>query len=118
MSKADEINDCIRFERCDSRAECPCGVFGIPVDRDALYRAPCRMRHVRFTVATAGDDYIVAGVDEPRDEEGANVTGASDDDNDHAADVERSWPRGQCNATRRATGNPIPISWDKLDIQG
>jgi hypothetical protein len=86
-SEADEIDYCIRLERCDARAECPCGILGCPVDIDALDRVPCRMRHVRLALATAGDDYVVAGIDEPRDEERADVTGPTDDDKSHRENV-------------------------------
>src|SRR5206468_6393268 len=71
-SKTDEIDDCIRVERYDARAERPRSVIGCPVDLDAVYRVPCRMRHVRLAISPAGDDYVVARVDEPRDEERAD----------------------------------------------
>jgi hypothetical protein len=44
------------------------------------------MRHVRLALSAAGDDYIVASVNEPRDEERADVTGAADDDQSHYDD--------------------------------
>src|SRR5207237_4316472 len=80
-SKADEIDDCIRLERRDARAECPGGVLGRSVDVDALDGAPRGMRHIRLALSTAGDDYLVPRVDEPRDEERHDVTGPADDDN-------------------------------------
>jgi hypothetical protein len=82
-SKADEIHDCVRSERCYASAERPCGVLDCPVDLDATYRIPCRMAHVRLAVATAGNDYLVARIDKSRDEKCADVTGSADDDNSH-----------------------------------
>jgi hypothetical protein len=38
------------------------------------------MWYIRLPLSTGGDDYIVARVDKPRDEERADVTGTTDDD--------------------------------------
>ena len=94
-SKADEINDCIRLECCDARAECPRDVLGRPVDLDATYCSPCRMWHIRLALSTAGDDYVVARIDKSRDEERADVTGPADDDKSHYANAPRSRTRNQ-----------------------
>jgi hypothetical protein len=88
-SKTDEINDCIRLECCDARAECPRGVLGRPVDLDATYCGPCRMWHIRLALSTAGDDYVVARIDKSRDEERADVTGPADNDESHYANAPR-----------------------------
>jgi hypothetical protein len=79
-SEADEIDDCIRLERCDPRAERPRGVLGCAVDVDALYCVPCRMWYIRLPLSTAGDDYFVPGGDEPWNQERADVAGTADDD--------------------------------------
>ena len=82
-SKADEIDNCIRIERGDPRSERPCGVLGRPVDVDPPHSFPRRVRNIRVALATAGNNYIVARIDKPRDEERADVTGSADDDKSH-----------------------------------
>ena len=86
-SKADQINDCIRFERRDSRAECPGGVLRSPINVDAVYCVPFRMRYIRLASSTARDDYVVARIYKSRDEERTDVTGSADDDNSHLGNV-------------------------------
>ena len=82
-SKANKINNCIGAERGDARAECAGSILRGPVDLDAFYCVPCRMRYIRRARSTAGDDYLVTRVNQSRDEECADMTGSSNDDNSH-----------------------------------
>jgi hypothetical protein len=86
-SEADEINYCIRFERCYACAEFPRTFLDRPINVDSAYRAPRGMRHIRLALSPAGNDDVVARGDEPRDKEGADVTGSADDDNSHLGNV-------------------------------
>ena len=61
----------------------PLGELWSRLDLDSLNRGPCRMRRIRLALCTAGDDYVVARVNEARDEVRADVTGPADDDNPH-----------------------------------
>jgi hypothetical protein len=86
-SEADEIDHCVGFERCDARSKCPSDLLCGPIDLDAPYGIPCRIRDVWSALSTARDDYIVARVDESRDEERPDVTGAADYDNSHLVTI-------------------------------
>src|SRR5258705_6012737 len=50
------------------------------------------MGHIGFALSTAGDDYVVAGIDKPRDEERPDVTGAPDYDKSHRENVHFPFP--------------------------
>jgi hypothetical protein len=86
-SEADEIDDCVGLERCDARSKCPSGFLCGPIDLDTVHGIPCRIRDVWSALSTARDDYVVPRVDESRDEERPDVTGAADYYNSHLVTI-------------------------------
>src|SRR5256885_13436097 len=61
------------------------------------------MRHIRIALSPAGDDYFVSGVNQPWNQEGADVTGAADDENSHyPANRSRA---ASCNGTGGPAGS-------------
>jgi hypothetical protein len=84
-SKADEIDDCIRLELGNARAESPGYVLRCPVDLDAPYCVPCSVWYIRLAISAAGDDYLMASVNEPRNEKRPDMASGTDEDNSHCA---------------------------------
>lgn len=89
-SEADEIDNCVRLERRDIRSEGPIVVRSDAIQLEVPHRIPGSIGKVRLAFAAIDDDDVVARVDKTWDEEGADVTGATNDDNSHPDNVQVS----------------------------
>src|SRR5206468_9575390 len=81
--EANQINYRVGVEGCDTRSKRPGSILGGAVDLDKLSFAPRRVWNVGLALSSAGDNHLVSGIDETRNEECADVTGPTNDDDSH-----------------------------------
>ena len=79
----DEVDDRIRRQLGDPARERTLGILSCTVRRDVPDLPPGGVVDVARTLPTADVDHLVAGADQTRDEEGADVAAAPDDDDAH-----------------------------------
>jgi hypothetical protein len=78
--KANEIDDDVGAEIRDAFAENAGCLLCRAIDPDSLDLTPRGVGLIRLPCSATGDDYLVPRDDESRNEIGADVTGAANDD--------------------------------------
>ena len=82
--EAHHVDHHVGLEVADVMREHAPGVLGLAIDGDLLDRVPGGVVDVRLSDAATQADHLVAGPNQSRDEERADVSGSTDHDNAHA----------------------------------
>lgn len=91
----------------DTGPERPCLILGLAVDVDLLYFAPRPMWNVWLAPATTENNDIVPRVNQTRDQESADVAGATDNNDSHSVQ-EHTARRSICISARTFSGLTMP----------
>src|SRR5215210_2446770 len=89
--EANQIDDDVWSERGDAFAECACRFFCRAVDSHPLHFGPGAMGLVRLARCATNSENLVSGANQPRNQEGTNVSGSADDDDSHDRWAWRRW---------------------------
>ena len=96
--EADHVDHHVGLEVADAMREHALGVLSLAIDRDLLDRVPGGVIDVRLSTAATQIDHLVAGSNQSRNQEGADVSRST---NHHDAHVDSVAHRAARDATDR-----------------